>query len=74
MSPLINGFSTVLLFVYIDPFLSLLTDDVVNGTVSDSRFRACVTLFVLGRLAGTILAQLIFIPAAKIIVEVARLL
>jgi hypothetical protein len=73
-SPFINGFSTILLFVYIDPYLSLLTDDVVNGKASEAHFRACVTLFVLSRLAGTVIAQLIFIPSAKLIVEVTRLL
>ena len=74
LSPLINGFSTILLFVYIDPYLSLLTDDVVNGKVSDSYFRARVTLFVLSRVAGTVIAQFIFIPSANLIIEVARLL
>ena len=73
-SPLINGFSTILLFVYIDPFLSLLTDDVVNHKVSETDFRACVTLFVLSRLVGTLVAQLILIPSALLIVEVTRLL
>ena len=73
-SPLINGFSTILLFVYIDPFLSLLTDDVAGGQVSDAHFRGCVINFVLGRLVGTVIAQLIFIPAAIIIVKAAQLL
>lgn len=73
-SPLINGSSTILLFVYIDPYLSLLTDDVVNGQVSEAHFRGCVILFVLSRLVGTLIAQLIFIPAAIIIVHVAQLL
>jgi hypothetical protein len=73
-SPLINGFSTILLFVYIDPFLALLTDDVANDKVSHAHFRSCVKLFVLSRLAGTVIAQLIFVPAAQIIVAAARLL
>jgi Alternate to MurJ len=74
LSLLINGFSTILLFVYIDPYLSLMTDDVVNDKVSDSHFRACVTLFVLSRLLGTVIAQLIFVPAAIIINKAAQLL
>jgi hypothetical protein len=73
-SPLINGFSTILLFVYIDPFLSLLTDDVAGGRVSDAHFRRCVIIFVSSRLLGTVIAQLIFIPAAIIIVKAAQLL
>lgn len=74
LSPVINALSTVLLFVFIDPYLSLLTDDVVNGQVSEARFRKCITLFALSRLAGTVIAQIIFIPAARVIVFVAKLL
>jgi hypothetical protein len=74
LSPVVNGLSTILLFVYIDPYLSLLTDDVVTGKVSESFYRNCVVLFVISRLAGTVLAQLMFIPASNIIVRVAKLL
>ncbi|HKR02448.1 MAG TPA: lipid II flippase Amj family protein [Pyrinomonadaceae bacterium] len=71
MSPVINGFSTVLLFAFIDPYLAVLTDDVVMGKTSEAYFRKCVRLFVLSRLAGTALAQLIFVPSAKFVIFVA---
>lgn len=74
LSPVINGISTILLFVYIDPYLSILTDDVGTGKVDEAYFRNSVVLFVMSRLAGTVLAQLMFLPAANIIVRVARLL
>lgn len=74
LSPVVNGLSTILLFVYIDPYLSLLTDDVVSGKVTGKFFRNCVVLFVMSRLAGTLLAQAVFIPAANLIVRVAKLL
>jgi hypothetical protein len=74
LSPVVNALSTILLFVYIDPYLSLLTDDVVSGKASESYFRNCVVLFVISRLGGTLLAQLMLIPAANIIVSVAKLL
>jgi hypothetical protein len=74
LSPVVNGLSTILLFVYIDPYLSILTDDVVSGRATQSYFRRCVVMFVVSRLAGTILAQLMFLPAANIIVRVAKLL
>ncbi|HYO90498.1 MAG TPA: lipid II flippase Amj family protein, partial [Pyrinomonadaceae bacterium] len=74
LSPVVNGLSTILLFVYIDPYLSILTDDVVSGRVEESYFRRCVVMFVLSRLGGTLLAQLMFLPAANIIVRVAKLL
>jgi hypothetical protein len=74
LSPVVNGISTILLFIYIDPYLSILTDDVGTGKVAESYFRTSVVLFVLSRLAGTLIAQLMLLPAASIIVRVARLL
>jgi hypothetical protein len=74
LSPVVNGVSTVLLFVYIDPHLSILTDDVGTGQLTEAYFRHSVVLFVLSRLAGTLLAQLMFLPAANIIVRIARML
>lgn len=74
LSPVVNAISTILLFVYIDPHLSIMTDDVVTGKVAESYFRNSVVLFVVSRLAGTVIAQLLFLPAANIIVHVARLL
>ena len=72
MSPVINGLSTILLFVYIDPHLSIMTDDVAGGRATDAEFRRFVTLLVISRLAGTLLAQLLLVPAARVIVFVAR--
>jgi hypothetical protein len=74
LSPVINALSTVLLFVYIDPYLSVLTDDVVSGRATDAFFRRCVVLFVLSRLVGTVLAQFLLAPAAGVVAAVAELL
>ena len=74
LSPVINALSTILFFAFIDPYLSLLTDDVISGQATQGFVRRCIILFVVGRLAGTILAQLILVPAAHIIVRVAELL
>ncbi|MDQ3803464.1 MAG: lipid II flippase Amj family protein [Acidobacteriota bacterium] len=74
LSPVVNALSTVLLFVWIDPYLSILSDDVVAGRATDAFFRRAVVLFVGGRLLGTLLAQLLLLPAAEIIVAVAKLL
>jgi len=72
LSPVINGVSTILLFMFIDPYLSLLTDDVTAGRASEGYFRRCIVLFGLSRVAGTLLAQLFLIPAAKIVAVVAE--
>jgi len=74
LSPVINGLSTILLFIYIDPYLSLLTDDVTSGRVAEAYFRRCVVLFVSSRLIGTLLAQLLLVPAAHLIARVANLI
>lgn len=72
LSPVVNAISTILLFVFIDPYLSLLTDDVVAGKATEGYFRRCVVLFAGCRLIGTIIAQLIFVPAARLISVVAE--
>lgn len=74
LSPVVNALSTVLLFVFIDPFLSLLTDDVVSGRETESYFRKCVVLFAGSRLLGTLVAQLLLLPAARIIRTVAAII
>ncbi|MBS3775602.1 MAG: DUF2837 family protein [Bacteroidales bacterium] len=38
LSAIANGFATILLFVFIDPYLSGLTDDVVEGKFSETGF------------------------------------
>ncbi len=67
LSPVVNALSTVLLFVFIDPYLSLLTDDVVSGHETETYFRKCVVLFAVSRLIGTLLAQFLLTPAARVI-------
>lgn len=71
LSALINGFATILLFLFIDPQLSILTDDVVDGKLSEASFRRGIIWISGSRLAGTVLAQALFLPAALIIAWVA---
>lgn len=71
LSGVINGFSTILMFIFIDPFLSIMTDEVVLGKVKESVFRKHIIYMVFARLIGTILAQFLFIPSAKIIAWIA---
>jgi hypothetical protein len=72
LSSLINGLATILMFIVIDPQISVMTDDVVEGKISESAFRRAIVWLVGGRFAGTILAQLLLIPAATLIVKVAE--
>lgn len=72
LSAVVNGFATLMLFILIDPQLSVMTDDVVAGKVDEPMFRRTIVWLSLSRVAGTILAQLLFVPAALLVVWAAR--
>jgi len=74
LSSVINGFATILMFVFIDPFLSVMTDEVVLGKCQESLFRKYIVYMVIARVTGTILAQIIFIPSAKLIAYLSGIL
>jgi hypothetical protein len=72
LSPVINGVATIMLFVIIDPQMSVMTDDVVEGKTSEPQFRRAVVWLVCSRLAGTLLAQVILVPSAMLVVLAAE--
>lgn len=74
LSAIINGVATILMFIFIDPYLSVMTDDVVLGKTKESLFRKYIVYMVLARLLGTVLAQFIFIPSAQIIAWIAKMI
>lgn len=74
LSSIINGGATILMAVFIDPHMSGMTDDVVEGKTSEGQFRKAVVWLVGSRLAGTLLAQLLLVPSALLIAWVARIL
>ena len=73
LSAVINGVATILLFALIDPQLSVMTDDVVEGRVDAALFRRTIVWISVSRLFGTVLAQIFFIPAAVLVASVAPL-
>lgn len=72
LSSVINGFATIVLTVVIDPQISVMTDDVIEGRVTENRFRRAITTLIGARVVGTLLAQLMLVPAAFLIVRVAE--
>jgi hypothetical protein len=72
LSSVVNGVATVLMFVFIDPQMSMMTDDVVEGRVSEPSFRRAVVWMIGSRLAGTLIAQVLLIPVATAIVFLAE--
>ncbi len=72
LSSIVNGLATILMFVFIDPQMSMMTDDVIEGRVSESTFRRALVWLVGSRFAGTLLAQFLLVPSASLIVLVAQ--
>ena len=72
LSSIINGGATVMMAVFIDPHMSGMTDDVIEGKIEESQFRRAVVWLVVSRLAGTLMAQLMLAPSAVLIVGVAK--
>jgi hypothetical protein len=70
----INGFATVGLAVVIDPQVSVMTDDVIEGRISENSFRRAITTLVGARVVGTLCAQAALVPAAFLIVRIAELI
>lgn len=67
LSSLVNGAATILMFILIDPQLSIMTDDVVDGKLSEPSFRRAIVWLVGSRCAGTLVAQALLVPAAMLI-------
>jgi hypothetical protein len=72
LSAIINGVATILMFVFIDPYLSMLTDEVADGKVTEPYFRRSIVWLTGSRVIGTIAAQFLLIPAAVSIVAIAE--
>jgi len=72
MSLLINGAATIIVLLFTDPFLGVITDDAIEGKMSEGYFRRCIILFVLAHVAGTLVAQLLLLPGARLIALIAR--
>ncbi|MDB6153914.1 MAG: Lipid flippase Amj [Chthoniobacteraceae bacterium] len=72
LSSIINGGATIVMFLLLDPQISLLTDDVTHQRVSQGAFRSAVTSLVGARFVGVLLAQFLLLPSAFLIAYVAR--
>ena len=72
LSSIINGGATIMLAIFIDPHMSGMTDDVIEGKVGEGQFRKAVIWLVGSRLVGTLLAQALLVPSAWLIMHVAR--
>ena len=74
LSGVINGVGTLLLVILVDPVSALITDQALRGSRPVSAVSHIVIWQVAGRFTGTLVAQLLFVPAALVVVKVAHLL
>ncbi|AGN34945.1 lipid II flippase Amj family protein [Bacillus paralicheniformis] len=63
-SGLVNGVATMLLALFVDPKVSVLADDVAKGRRSYTYLKWASITMATSRVAGTIFAQVLFIPAS----------
>ncbi len=68
LSGVLNGFSTVVLTFFIDPYASLVTDHVMAGKRRPVELSALIACLVTGKILGTVLAQLMLLPCARLVV------
>ncbi|HME82024.1 MAG TPA: DUF2837 family protein [Candidatus Eremiobacteraceae bacterium] len=72
LSGLITGISTLTLTYIVDPTSALLTDQAAHQMRPESDIKAMILYLVLTALIGTLVAQLLLVPAADIIALAAK--
>lgn len=72
LSSIVNGFATIFLVLFIDPYLSVMVDDTINGKMPEMIYRRYMVLLLISRVAGTIVSQFLLYPAAWIIAKIAE--
>jgi hypothetical protein len=72
LSGVINGIGTIAFTLFVDPTSSMITDQAIHGKRTVEEVRAMVFYLSLTAIAGTLIGQLIFYPAAVVIEFVAR--
>jgi hypothetical protein len=74
LSSIINGIATILMSIFIDPHLSIMTDDVTEGKCTEKDFRTVVVAMVGSKTLGTFASLLLIIPSSYLIVFVAKII
>lgn len=74
LSSIINGMATVLMTIFIDPHLSIMTDEVIEGKCMEEDFRSCVVAMVGSKCLGTFASLLLLIPSSYLIIYIAQII
>jgi len=73
-SGLINGIATILLTIFIDPQIGLITDRAINNEKYRDKLGKIYVLLMVSRFMGTLAAQLFILPAAYFIAYAIKLI
>ncbi|MEW5762151.1 MAG: lipid II flippase Amj family protein [Bacillota bacterium] len=74
LAPLVNGVATVLAATVVDPTAAMITDQALRGVRGEEDVKLMVLYLALTRFLGTLLAQVLFLPAAEAIRLAAQLI
>jgi len=74
LSAVVNGIATVLAATVVDPAAAAITDQALRGERCEGDVKQMALYLTATRLAGTLLAQFFFVPAAHLVKMAARLL
>jgi hypothetical protein len=72
LNPISISIGVALMLLFVEPYNATITDKVIEGSVSHSFFRKYLTFLLVGRVIGTILAQLLLVPLAHFIIIIAK--
>lgn len=74
LSAVITGLAAILSALFVDPYLSVVTDEVIDGKYSEADFRGCIIGMVGSKIIGSVLSFAVFIPASYAIAFIARVI
>ncbi|MHC9540177.1 MAG: DUF2837 family protein [Vulcanimicrobiota bacterium] len=67
LSSVVNGVATIVLSIIVDPISALITDEAVAGKRPLQHVKIMAIFLTIGTFLGTVLSQVIFLPAAEFI-------
>jgi hypothetical protein len=68
----VNGLGAVLLMIFVDPTMAMITDQAMQGKRPLRQVQSAVSFLVVGKVIGTVIAQALFLPAAAWIAFMAQ--
>ena len=74
LSASVNGIATILLIIFVDPYIALLTDEVIEGKFDVLQFRTIIAFMLFSRFLGTLLAQFLLLPFSYFILWIAEII